>query len=61
MATSHFCKGKWKPGPIEECPKHTRLSRKQISVYRSRDDGDKPSGSGSGRSESSGGSRPDSG
>ena len=63
MATSHLCKGKWKPGPLEECPHHTRLSKKQPSVYRSRDDGGgaSSSGSGGGRSGSSGGSKPDSG
>lgn len=44
MATSHLCNGKWRPGPVAECPKHTRLGRKQPSVYRS---GDAPAGSGS--------------
>ncbi len=61
MTTSHLCNGKWKPGPLEDCPKHTRLSKKQPSVYRSRDDGGASSGSGSGRSGSSGGSKPNSG
>ena len=61
MATSHLCKGKWKPGPLEECSKHTRLSKKQVSVYRSGDVGDKASGSGSESSKPSGGSKPDSG
>jgi len=61
VTTSHFCGGKWKPGPIEECPKHKRLSKKQISVYRSRDDRDPSAGSGRDRSKSSGGSKPDSG
>lgn len=62
MTTSHLCKGKWKPGPLEECPHHTRLSKKQPSVYRSRDDGGgSSSGSGGGRSASSGGSKSDSG
>jgi len=62
MATSHLCKGKWKPGPLEECPHHTRLSKKQPSVYRSRDDGGaSSSGSGASRSKSSGGSKSDSG
>ena len=61
MATSHLCKGKWKPGPLEECPHHTRLSKKQPSVYRSRDDGGAPSGSGGGRSKSSGVSKSDPG
>jgi len=58
MTTSHFCGGKWKPGPIEECPKHKRLSKKQISVYRSRDDRDPSAGSSSRSSESSGTSKP---
>ena len=30
MTTSHFCEGKWKPGPIEECPKHKRLSKSSL-------------------------------
>jgi hypothetical protein len=51
MPTSHFCGGKWRPGPVADCPKHTRLSKKQKSVYRS---GDGPSGkSGGGESSSS--------
>jgi hypothetical protein len=57
MTTSHFCGGKWKPGSNEDCPKHKRLSKKQISVYRS-SDRDPSSGSGSGGSGSSGGSKP---
>lgn len=61
MATSHLCKGKWKPGPLEECPHHTRLSKKQPSVYRSRDDGGASSGSGGGPSKSSGAAKSDSG
>ena len=62
MATSHLCSnGKWRPGTVAECPKHTRLSKKQSSVYRSRDDGDKPSGSGDGGTTSSGGSESGSG
>ena len=61
MTTSHLCNGKWRPGPLEECPKHKRLSKKQISVYRSGDERAKSSGSGSDGSESSSGSSPDSG
>jgi hypothetical protein len=61
MTTSHLCKGKWKLGPLEECSKHTRLSKKQVSVYRSGDARDKASGSGGDRTKSSGGSKPDSG
>ena len=57
MATSHLCNGKWRPGPVAACPKHTRLSKKQPSVYRSGNEGDKVSGSGGGGSESSGGSK----
>ena len=46
MATSHICtNGKWKPGPVADCPKHTRLSKKQPSVYRSKDPAEKSSGS----------------
>jgi len=46
MTTSHFCNGKWRPGPVVACSKHTRLSKKQSSVYRSPDDGDGSSGGG---------------
>ena len=60
MTTSHFCRGKWRPGSNEECPKHKRLSKKQTSVYRSGDDRDKSSGSRSDGSGSSGGSKSDS-
>lgn len=57
MSTSHLCGSRWRPGPVADCPKHTRLSRKQKSVYRS---GDDPGGSSSsGGSESSGGSKPE--
>ncbi len=55
MTTSHLCNGKWRPGSNEECDKHKRLSRKQISVYRS---SDKAPGSGGGGS-SAGGSKSD--
>lgn len=37
MATSHYCNGKWRDGTVAECPKHTGLSKKQTSVYRSPD------------------------
>jgi len=61
MATSHLCSnGKWRPGTVAECPKHTRLSKKQSSVYKSADDGDRSSGSDGGKSGSSGGSKSDS-
>lgn len=50
MSTSHLCGTKWRPGPVAECPKHTRLSKKQVSVYRS---GDDPGGSSSGGSSKS--------
>ena len=56
MTTSHFCDGKWKPGPVAACSKHTRLSKKQTSVYRSGDERGASSGSGDGGSGSSGGS-----
>lgn len=51
MPTSHMCHGKWRPGPVAECPKHTRLSKKMPSVYRSKDEGGS-AGSGSGSSGS---------
>ena len=57
MTTSHLCNGKWRPGPVVECSKHTRLSKKQTSVYRSSDDGDGSSGSGD--ASSAGGSDSD--
>ena len=38
MATSHLCNGKWRPGGVESCPKHKRISKKQPSVYRSGDE-----------------------
>lgn len=38
MATSHLCNGKWRPGGVEACPKHKRISKKQPSVYRSADE-----------------------
>jgi len=59
MTTSHFCNGKWKPGPVAACSKHTRLSKKQTSVYRSGDEREASSGSGSKDSGSSGGSDSD--
>lgn len=58
MATSHFCNGKWRPGTVASCPKHTSLSRKQPSVYRTPEQG-RASSSGdtsSGDSSSSGSS-----
>ncbi|OFW63968.1 MAG: hypothetical protein A2135_00265 [Actinobacteria bacterium RBG_16_67_15] len=59
MTTSHLCNGKWKPGPVSDCPKHTRLSKKQSSVYR-RGDGDGGGATRSGgESKPSGGSKPD--
>ncbi len=59
MTTSHLCDGKWKPGPVVECPKHTRLSKKQTSVYRSGESSDPSSGSSGEGSESSGSSSSD--
>jgi hypothetical protein len=52
MPTSHFCGGKWRPGPVADCPKHTRLSKKQKSVYRSGDDQSGKSGGGESSSSS---------
>jgi len=57
MATSHFCGGKWRPGPVADCPKHTRLSKKQKSVYSSGDGPSEKSGGG----DSSSVSKPSSG
>ncbi len=34
MATSHYCGGTWREGPLAACPKHKRLDRKAPSVYR---------------------------
>ena len=53
MSTSHLCQGKWKPGPVAECPKHTPLSKKQTSVFRSKDPGESSSSSSSGASSDS--------
>lgn len=57
MATSHFCNGKWREGPVAACPKHTKLSRKQPSVYATSDGSESSSSSGG---SSSGGSSGDS-
>ncbi len=59
MTTSHFCDGKWKPGPVAACSKHTRLSKKQTSVYRSGDEAESSSGSGGDDSGASSGSDSD--
>lgn len=55
MATSHLCNGKWRPGGVESCKKHKRISKKQPSVYRTADEAapsdsssDAPSSSSSG-------------
>ena len=34
MATSHFCSGTWREGPVADCPKHTQLAKTQANVYR---------------------------
>jgi hypothetical protein len=34
MPTSHYCKGKWRDGPVSTCPRHQKLSKKQTNVYR---------------------------
>ena len=52
MATSHFCNGKWRDGPVAACPKHTKLSKKQPSVYASSEGGE-ASGSSNAPSSSS--------
>lgn len=56
MATSHYCNGKWREGTVASCPKHTKLSRKQPSVYGTSDDGGASSSVSSGASSSGGSS-----
>lgn len=34
MATSHYCNGKWRDGPVSACPKHKKLSARQPTVHR---------------------------
>lgn len=34
MATSHYCNGEWRDGPVESCSRHKRLSKKQTNVYK---------------------------
>lgn len=34
MATSHYCRGKWRSGSVASCSHHDRLSKKQATVYR---------------------------
>jgi hypothetical protein len=50
VATSHYCNGKWRPGTVAACPKHTALSKRQPSVYRTPEEGPAPSKGGSGPS-----------
>ncbi len=40
MATSHYCNGKWRDGPVSDCPHHKQKDRKQPSVFRSGGSGD---------------------
>ena len=43
MATSHFCQGKWRSGPVSACSRHKRLDKKQTTVYdRSIESGSSP-------------------
>ncbi len=49
MATSHYCNGKWRDGPVSACPRHKQKDRKQPSVFRTGDSG----GDGGGSSSSS--------
>lgn len=44
MATSHYCGGTWRDGPLSACPKHKRLDRKAPSVYRDGGSGGESSG-----------------
>jgi hypothetical protein len=48
LATSHYCRGKWRSGPVSSCSHHARLAKKQINVY-------KGVGDPGGRSDASGG------
>lgn len=34
MPTSHFCKDRWRDGPVAECPRHQKLSKPQTNVYK---------------------------
>jgi len=34
MPTSHFCRGKWRQGPVAACPHHQKLSKTQPTVHR---------------------------
>ena len=34
MATTHYCNGKWREGPVSACNKHKKLSSKQATVHR---------------------------
>lgn len=61
VATSHFCNGKWRPGTVASCPKHTSLSRKQPSVYRTPEQGRAPSSGDSSSGDSSSGDSSSSG
>ncbi len=54
MATSHYCNGRWRPGPVADCDRHRRLDRKQTSVYaRSSEPGSDKASSSSSSSKSS--------
>ncbi len=44
MATSHYCNGKWRDGPVSACPRHKQKDRKQTSVFRSGPGGDSVGG-----------------
>jgi hypothetical protein len=33
MATSHYCNGTWRDGPVAGCPRHRKLSKKLTKVY----------------------------
>jgi hypothetical protein len=34
LATSHYCHGKWRSGPVSSCPRHSKLAKKQTNVYK---------------------------
>lgn len=54
VATSHYCDGKWRAGPVAECRRHRRLDRKQTTVYDRSDESAPPSTSGSSGSTDTG-------
>lgn len=50
MATSHYCRGKWRSGPVSSCTHHSKLAKKQTNVYKGVGDPGGRSGKAGGRS-----------